>query len=156
LDANGALITDAIRHHRQRMRRRQSSGETELHVLVYAPDPNTLRWIEHECFAEPIAIAIASTIAEVVGELGRPQAPRVQMLVADFDAMTAEDVRALGQAREHWQGMAIALGTVTDELRVELAIDCVLGRPLASEALRKAVKEVSLRRATSRITKLER
>jgi hypothetical protein len=140
----------ATRHLQPRARTRSHSR-----LLVFAPSSAVMKWIEDELEGEPFGRQVAHTPQQIVCALIDDPPPRAQLLIADFDALTAGDVLGLHAIRERgWFGSVIGVGTVGPELRKSLTIERVLPRPLKGGVLRWAVAEVGLDRATSRIPKI--
>lgn len=126
-------------------------------ILIFAPDDKVMRWIEEELAELLLTRQVARSAREIVSALVEDPPPRPQLLVADFDSLTAGDVLGLHAIRDHgWFGSLIALGDVSDELRASLNIERILARPLGSEVLRKAVTQVGLDRETTKMPKLKR
>jgi hypothetical protein len=123
-------------------------------ALVFAPNPADAKWIDEELAGEQIAVEHAESVNEVVFALTAGPPPRAQILIADFDALSAADVLRLHSIREGWYGAIIGLGDVARDLRVSLNVAEVLARPFGVEVLRKAVKRVGVDKATTRMTKL--
>lgn len=99
----------------------------------------------------------APSVAALVRGLIDERPPRPQVLIADFDAMSAADVLHLHQVRERgWFGSIVALGAVPEDLRVSLNIETILKRPFTSETLRKAMTQIGLDRPTTNMPKLAR
>src|SRR5262249_26366072 len=125
-------------------------------VLLYAPDPEVLRWMEGELAAEPYYLQIARSPREIVRALIDDPPPRPQILIADVDALTARDVLGIHSIRDRgWFGSVIAVGALSIELRTSLAVETVVAR-LARGALREAVTAIGLHRATTKQPKLAR
>jgi hypothetical protein len=138
------------------IRRRQPAISAANRVIVFAPEPELAQWIDDELVSEPLAVQIARTIVGVISALVEDPPPRPQILIADFDAMTAADLLHLHKIRDRgWFGSLIALGGVPDELCNTLNIHQVLKGPFTSGELRRAVTAVGLGRPTTKLTKLE-
>ena len=126
-------------------------------ILVFAPQTAAMMWIDEELAGLKVTTQVARTPREIVRALVEDPPPHPQMLVADFDDLTAGDVLDLHSIRERgWFGSVIALGNVADELRNSLNIERVLPRPLGSEVLRTAVTKIGLDRPTTKMPKLKR
>src|SRR5438067_10720124 len=126
-------------------------------VLVFAPDADVLDAIQQGLDGVPFVITIAATVPAIVRALVHAGPARPQLLIADLDVMSAADVMALHEIRSGgWFGSLIAIGVVSEELRKSLNIERVLALPLRVAAVRDAVAQVGLDRATTRIRKLER
>ena len=120
----------------------QSDGR--VRVLVYAPDPHCVNWIEQELVQQPVSVLTARTVAEVVRTLVEDPPPRPQILVADLDAMTAGELLHLHSVRdEGWFGSVVALGDVPITLRLSLRIETVIIRPYPRGALRRHVLQAT-------------
>jgi hypothetical protein len=115
-----------------------------------------MRWIEEELAGEPLSLAQARTVTDIVRALVDDPPPRPQLLVADLEHLSGTEIVELSGLRdEGWYGSVIALGAVPEVLRTTLDIECVLARPFGSEVLRKMVHVVGLERATARIPKID-
>jgi hypothetical protein len=128
-------------HARGTPRGAMPSGSDELlRVLVYAPDPQTDQWIDFELRKERVVVQLARSVAEIVSALVDDPPPRPQILVADFDFMTAGELLHLHSVREHgWFGNVIALGCVPLTLRLSMRIERVLSAPYARDTLRAII-----------------
>lgn len=126
------------------------------HVLVFAPDPTVMTWVEEEMAPHGLMVQSAPTLAEVVATLIDGAPPRPQILVADFDEMSASEVLHLHDIRDKgWFGSLIGVGVVSEELQSSLNIARVLVafRP---GVLRQAIDEVGLNRPTTRMPSVQR
>jgi histone H3/H4 len=134
-------------HRRPRRRARRSQDR----VLVFAPDPTVMRWIEHELFAERVTMEVVDALADVVTTLTLVPPPWPQLLIIEVSAIPSAEVEFLRAIREAgWPGMVIAIGDASTAIQHSLGIDVVLDRSLEREALRKAIKDVGSDRATLR------
>jgi hypothetical protein len=106
-------------------------------AVAYAPDAAVATWLREELVAS-LSLQILGTIREVVAALTDESPPRPQILIADFDAMSAPDTLHLHEVRERWFGVIVALGRVSQDLVKSLRIEHVLTRPLKGDALRRA------------------
>jgi hypothetical protein len=123
--------------------------------LIFAPDAGVMAWVESELGGQAFSLQVARSAREIVTALVDDPPPRAQILVSDFDALSASDVLGLHAIRDRgWFGSIVALGNVSPELRASLSVEQVLGRPLVAEQLRTAVTRVGLDQATRRIPKL--
>lgn len=126
-------------------------------MIVFASAVDVRKRISEELAGQSFTIEHAPSVALLVAELVDANPPRPQIAIVDFDPLTPADVLHLHSIREQgWFGTLIAIGKVSDELRVSLNIERVIARPLASDVLRKAVMDVGLHRPTTRLKKLER
>jgi hypothetical protein len=131
--------------------RRQTPREPAARVLAFAPDPAVHEWIERELADRDMTIQVARTIRDIIASLVEDPPPRAQILIGDFDAMTAGEVLELHSIRVTWYGSLIALGTVDNALRASLSIEFVLPRPLVDGCLRSAVTTIGVERATTKM-----
>jgi hypothetical protein len=126
-------------------------------VLLFAPDARVIASIEHALDDHPYVFQVARTAQEIVTILVDDPPPRPQVLVADFDALSARDVLGLHAIRDRgWFGAVIALGDVAKTLCSSLNINVVLPRPIDVELLREAVGALGLDGATTRIPTFRR
>ena len=125
--------------------------KSSVRAVVYAPVASRSAWVEGELVREEIVIQTARTITEVIAALVDDPAPRPQILVIDFDAMSAAEVLELHSIRDRgWFGTIFAIGRVPIGLRKSLRIEQVLGS-LVDNALRVAVSEVGFDAQTRRL-----
>jgi hypothetical protein len=123
-----------------------------IRVMVFAPDPTIERWIEGELTSRGMTWQVGRTVEHVVAGLVEDPPPRAQVLVADFDAMSALDVLRLHSIREDgWFGILIGLGEVTRELRTSLRVEHVLRPPHVQGALADVIGNAKLTLATTKI-----
>lgn len=120
---------------------------------MFAPDPIVARWIRDELTSATVALRFATTVKDVVEELLRGQPPRPQILIADFDDISAADALLAHEIRQGWFGTLIAVGAITPELRTSLNVASVVST-FKPETLGKAVHDVGLHRATTRMPQL--
>ena len=108
----------------------------QLRTLIFAPEPTRAAWIERELCHAPITIQIGRRIRTIVAALVKDPPPRPQLLIVDFDAVSADEIVELHAIRQGgWDGRLIAVGNVWPELRASLAIDDVLAPPLVRDSL---------------------
>lgn len=113
---------------------------TNPRVLAFAPDPDREEWIENELRPDRVPVQLSRSVAELVSALVDRAPPRPQILIADFDAMSARELTHLHCVRERgWFGQVIALGVVPIPLRLSMRIDRVLTAPVARNTLRAIV-----------------
>ena len=111
-----------------------------LRVLVYAPDPERLAWIESALQGCPVVLQVSRSVGELVAALTEDPPPRPQTLIADFAAMTAGELMHLHAIREQgWFGQIVALGRIATPLRESLTIEQVLGAPFDASVLKSSV-----------------
>jgi len=131
--------------------RAAADGEL-VRVLVYAPSPARASWIETELHDRSVMMQIGFSVEHVVSALVEDPPPRPQILIADFDDIAALDVMRLHVLREQgWFGRIIALGSVPSALRLSLAIEYVLSAPLARDALRDVITNLSFSTETTKL-----
>ena len=122
-----------------------------VRAIVFAPVAKRSEWIERELVREEIMIQTARSIVEVIAAVVDDPPPRPQILVVDFDSISAAEVLELHSIRERgWFGTIFALGKVPVELRKSLRIEQVLGS-LVDNSLRVAVSEVGFDAQTRRL-----
>jgi hypothetical protein len=123
-------------------------------LFVFAPDPVVRTWIEEELADPSFVREVGETVQQVVAALVASTPTRPQILIADFDDMSAADILALHTARDTgWFGAIIAIGTVPAEIHASLTIERALP-PFGVGALTKAVRDVGLHKPTTRMKKL--
>jgi hypothetical protein len=111
-------------HPRLRARGTNPNGSSEdgTRVLVYAPAHET--WVRSELAGTPLSIEVAPTVKRVVETLVATEGPRPQILIVDFNSMTAGELLHLHSIREQgWFGNIIALGRVPPSLRKSINIE---------------------------------
>jgi hypothetical protein len=117
-----------------------TAPDERVRVLVYAPSPMRLAWIEDELAGRQVLLQIGFSVAQVVSALVEDPPPRPQVLVADFDAMAPGELMHLHVLREQgWFGRIIALGDLPPALTSSLSIERVIGAPFARDALRNSI-----------------
>lgn len=126
-----------------------------IRVLVYARQPLRADWVEAELATRGVMIQLGFSVDHVVSALVEDPPPRPQILVADFDDMTAGELLHLQILREQgWFGRIIALGTVPTSLCSSLAIERVLIPPLLRDSLRGAIVDAGFSNATTKMPAL--
>jgi hypothetical protein len=126
-----------------------------IRVLVYARQPLRADWVEAELAIRGVMIQLGFSVEHVVSALVEDPPPRPQILVADFDDMTAGELLHLQVLREQgWFGRIIALGTVPAALCSSLAIERVLIPPLLRDSLRGAIVDAGFTNATVKMPAL--
>ncbi|MBX3157917.1 MAG: hypothetical protein KF773_18255 [Deltaproteobacteria bacterium] len=126
-------------------------------LLVMAPQSGDRGWIDDELAGQPLTKRFVRTVRDVVRVLIEEEPPRPQILIIDVDSVPAADVLHLHELRDRgWFGSIIGLGAVSTELCASLVIERVIPRPLGPGALKKAVAQVGLDRATTRMPRLPR
>jgi hypothetical protein len=99
-------------------------------------------WVEGELDGTRAVVQIRYTFAQVVVAVGAAPSRRPQVLVIDFDALTAVELVAFCGLREHgWTGTIIALGDVPGALVDQVGVACVLRTPIRDHALRDAIED---------------
>ena len=128
-----------------------SDGEL-VRVLVYAPSPARAAWIESELADREVMVQLGFSVEHVVSALVEDPPPRPQILIADFDDITALELMRLHVLREQgWFGRIIALGTVPNALRLSLAIEYVLGAPYTRHSLREVITNTGFDTKTTKM-----
>jgi hypothetical protein len=107
----------------------------QIRALIYAPEPTRAAWIERELSHPPITIQIGRRIRTVVAALVRDPPPRPDVLIVDFDAISAAELLELHAIRNGWYGRLLALGSVAPEICASLGIDHVFPDPLVRDSL---------------------
>ena len=122
-----------------------------VRAVVYAPVAIRAAWIDKELGAEDIILARADTPRDVLALVMEDGLPRPQLLVLDFDSLSAAEVLELHALRERgWFGTILAIGKVHPALRKSLRIEQVLGT-LVDNALRGAVSDLGFDAKTRRL-----
>lgn len=130
------------------------SDRPAVRAIVYAPDPLRAEWIEHELAREHIVIQTGRGVAGIVAALLDDPPPRPQILVADFEHLSAAAIVELHAVRERgWTGTVIAVGKLEPAFRRSLGVTHVLER-VAVDDLRRAVRELGFEAQTRRIPTL--
>jgi hypothetical protein len=118
-----------------------------IRTLIFAPEPNRARWIESELSqpratvleGEPrslITIQLGRRVRTVVFALLKDPPPRPQVLIVDFDAVSAAELFELHAIRhDGWTGRLIGLGSVPQELVISLEIEQVFTAPFVRDSL---------------------
>jgi hypothetical protein len=115
-----------------------------MRALVYAPEPTRHDWIESELEDQPVVVQTCRSIGDLVAALVFDPPPRPQVLIADFDALTAAELLHIHAIREQgWFGIVFAVGDVPAPIRRTLSIDRVFSAPLSRDGLRTAIATVS-------------
>lgn len=128
----------------------QPSSVPTVRVMVRAASPQRLSWVEKELGRGNALIQYGRQIEHVVSALIEAPPPRPQVLVVDFDAITAVDILQLHSVRDHgWCGRIIGLGVVPPPLRASLGIERVLNTPFVADSLRDAIAEIGFEAMTS-------
>lgn len=126
-------------------------------LLVMAPQSGDRGWIDDELAGQPLTKRFVRAVRDVVRVLIEEPPPRPQILIIDVDSAPAADVFHLHALRDRgWFGSIIGLGDVSSELCASLVIERVIPRPFAPGALKKAVAQVGLDRATMRMPRFPR
>ena len=119
-----------------------------IRTLIFAPEPNRARWIESELSQVPpavvdgdeprqlITIQLGRRVRTVVFALLKDPPPRPQVLIVDFDAVSAAELFELHAIRhDGWTGRLIGLGSVPGELVISLEIEQVFTAPFVRDSL---------------------
>lgn len=130
----------------------QPSSVPRIRVMVHAANAHRAAWVEKELARVNAVIQLGRHVEHVVSALIEDPAPRPQVLVVDFDAVTAVELIHLHAIREHgWCGRIIGLGVVPPPLRASLGIERVLNTPFDADSLRDAVAEIGFETQTTAI-----
>ena len=119
-----------------------------IRTLIFAPEPNRARWIESELSQvqtivlegeDPrprITIQLGRRVRTVVFALLKDPPPRPQVLIVDFDAVSAAELFELHAIRhDGWTGRLIGLGSVSNDLVISLEIEQVFTAPFVRDSL---------------------
>jgi hypothetical protein len=129
--------------HRARMPRRRGRGTEQCRVLIYAPDPDVRRWVEHELFAEAVNPHVVDGLADVVTTLTLVPPPWPQILILDAAAIGPADLALLSTIRESgWTGSVISIGDPSNGMQRCLGVDVALPRTFKNEMLRTTIKPI--------------
>jgi len=127
------------------------------HGLVLAADEGTVTWISRELAPSRITLRFVRSTKDAVRMLCVDPPPRPQILIADFDALSAGELLDLHAIREQgWFGTLIALGSTPRELRTTLNIEHTLARPIDGKLLRRVVSAAHLGQATTKMPRVGR
>ena len=120
-------------------------------TVVYVPGLWS-GWVEGELDGTRAVVEIRYTFEQVVAAVGAASIRRPQVLVVDFDALTAVELVAFCGLREHgWTGAIIALGDVPGALVEQVGVACVLRPPIRGHALRDALEDHRITSVVPRI-----
>lgn len=109
-------------------------------MIVYAPDPERIRWIDDELAGAGAVVQLARSVDQVVSALVDDPPPRPQVLVIDLDALTPVELIRLHTVREQgWCGKLVAFGRVPLALRRSLAVGRVVTPVFDDGVLREEV-----------------
>jgi hypothetical protein len=98
-----------------------NESDDATRVLVFAPAHET--WIKSELAGTALTMEVATSVKHVVETLAT-DGPRPQILIVDFNSMTAGELLHLHSIRERgWFGNVIALGRVPPSLRKSMNIE---------------------------------
>lgn len=110
----------------------------QIRALIFANELTRAQWIESELSRAPISITIqvARKVRTVVSALLRDPPPRPQVLIVDFDAVTAGELLELHSIRhDGWGGRLIGLGSIPPALCASLGVDHVFQAPFVRDSL---------------------
>jgi len=145
----------AGRHPYVRARGTVTPREAPGRALLVTTDIELQGMIEQELAVLEIDLKVVRSVAPVIAALIDDPPPRAQLLLADFDALSPGDVVQLHDLRERgWFGAILGLGRVPAEFGTSLNIRRILPRPLAGDAVRRAVAAIGLVDRTRRIATL--
>jgi hypothetical protein len=135
---------------------RTKDAAPTLRVIVHALEDQRAQWIERELSAVDAVVQIGRNVEQIVAALIEDPPPRPQVLVVDFDTISAGDLLHLHAVREHgWCGRIIGIGVVPAPLRASLGIERVLNTPLVRDTLRDSISEIGFHASTRRIPVLD-
>ena len=101
---------------------RPATPDSGVLALVFAPNHET--WVKSELLGTRVQLELATSVKQVVRLLTQEPAPRPQLLIVDFDSMTAGELLHLHSIREQgWFGNIVALGRVPASLRKSMNIE---------------------------------
>lgn len=119
--------------------------------MVYAPASARAAWIDSELSRADAIVQTGRTVEQVVAALIEDPAPRPQVLVVDFDAISPGELLELHRIRDGWFGSIVGVGVVPSSLRSSLGIERVVNTPLHRDSLRDALDQDGFTAATRRI-----
>ena len=126
-----------------------SPGEV-VRVLVYAP--RRAAALEAAIADKTVLVQISFSVDHVVSALVEDPPPRPQILIADFDDLSAGEIMHLHVLREQgWFGRIIALGDLPPALRASLDIERVVAAPLARDVLRDVIRNAGFAGPTTKL-----
>jgi hypothetical protein len=142
-------------HPHVRARGAAPTGDGSARAVLLTTDVELESLVEQELVSLEVTLQIARTVRQVIAALIDDPPPRAQILLADFDALTATDIVQLHQVREQgWFGAIVAVGRVPPEFGTSLKLHRIVPRPVAADALRRAVSSAGLNDRTRRISTL--
>jgi hypothetical protein len=99
-----------------------AASDAGTRVLVFAPEHET--WIKSELAGTRLIMEIAPSVKRVVEALTDQSGPRPQILIVDFNSMSAGELLYLHSIREQgWFGNIVALGRIPASLRKSMNIE---------------------------------
>jgi hypothetical protein len=120
--------------------RAASSRQESLRAVVYVQAPELLANVEKALELTNIIVQNARSIDELVAALIEDPPPRPQLLISDFDSLTAAEVMQLHTLRSRgWFGRIFALGRCPLALRSSLGVDRVFSHPVPAHHIRTAL-----------------
>lgn len=141
-----------MRSHPRVQVRSTDTNPALVRVLVHAPSTERGTWVEAELRHPTIITQIGYSLDAVIAALVLDPPPRPQVLVIDFDELTAGDIMHLHVLREQgWFGRIVALGNVPPSVRDSLRIDHVLGATSEQGALRTSIAGAGFLATTARL-----
>jgi hypothetical protein len=128
---------------------------SEVRAVALVGDSLRGGWIGSELAAMRLRLDVARSVEDAIAALGGDAPPHPQILLVDFDPLSALDVLQLHSIRERgWFGVILAFGNVPDDLRRSLNIERVLPNDTTGAELREAIAKVGLDRPTTRMMPL--
>jgi hypothetical protein len=126
--------------HPHLLTRAATSHPDPLRALVHVQSPQRFEWVEQAFALTDILVQIARSVDEIVMALVEDPPPRPQLLIVDFDDLTAAETLQLHFLRgQGWFGRIFGLGKCPLALRSSLGVERVFSTPLPPHVLRTAL-----------------
>lgn len=126
-----------------------------VRVFVYVGDDTRREWVESELKSTSVVVQTGRSLEDLVCALVEDPPPRPQVLVADFESMSRDELDKVAQIRQlGWFGMVFTVGRTSMAIRNTLHIERVFPTPLQRNALKAAIAGVSHEAQTLRIARI--